>query len=396
MAKYALSALLGATLGVALLAPALAQEAASTKKTAKAGGDKIAAAPAKEGKSAQKPASPGENAVVGSVNGKPITWGQLIARLQKDNPAGWQQAVAKVVGADAAKRLYGPGAKEQVTVTRQNAVELLHAQPTPEIQQALQSMLVEEAMHQEIVKQGVHVSDAEVSDRLSRMLKDVRKARNVPATMTDDAYLKSLKLDRAKILPQLHKQMEALALVKKDVEQKFGHPIGPDDFLQARNILISVQDGGPTVADADKKKADDAALAKANGIAADIKAGKTTFEKAADDTNQDSTKGKGGDLGVFMRGMMVKEFDAAAFALKPGDVSAPVKSPFGYHLIRVDKVGKDIPADQRQTVMDQYLQNELQNYVNVLMKQKSKVVNKLPQPAPQGMMLPQGPSDNSN
>ena len=47
---------------------------------------------------------------------------------------------------------------------------------------------------------------------------------------------------------------------------------------------------------------------------------------------------KGGSLGWFGRGMMVKEFETAAFAGKKGDIIGPVKTQFGWHLIRIDDI----------------------------------------------------------
>ena len=64
----------------------------------------------------------------------------------------------------------------------------------------------------------------------------------------------------------------------------------------------------------------------------------TTFEDAAKEFSTCPSKEKGGDLGAFGRGQMVKEFDEAVFTAEVGKVIGPVKTDFGYHLIRVDEL----------------------------------------------------------
>jgi peptidyl-prolyl cis-trans isomerase C len=59
-----------------------------------------------------------------------------------------------------------------------------------------------------------------------------------------------------------------------------------------------------------------------------------TFASIAQQVSQCPSGKKGGDLGKFGRGQMVKEFEVAAFNLQKGETSAPVKTQFGYHIIR--------------------------------------------------------------
>jgi len=75
---------------------------------------------------------------------------------------------------------------------------------------------------------------------------------------------------------------------------------------------------------------------KAQGLLDRVKKGES-FEKIADEFNDDGTKGHGGDLDWFGKGKMDPDFEAAAFALQKGQTSSElVKSSFGYHIIRVD------------------------------------------------------------
>jgi len=92
----------------------------------------------------------------------------------------------------------------------------------------------------------------------------------------------------------------------------------------------------------------DALMAKENidGLRNDIIEGNITFEKAAELYSEDSGSGaNGGSLGWFRKNTMVKEFNDAVFAMKKGEISAPAKTQFGWHVIRCeDKRGDSVKA----------------------------------------------------
>ena len=87
---------------------------------------------------------------------------------------------------------------------------------------------------------------------------------------------------------------------------------------------------------------------KANEILADIKAGKIPFEDAAKQFSSCPSSENGGSLGEFTKGQMVPEFEAAAFTMSIGDISEPVKTQFGYHIIKLNgkKEPSEIPFEQ--------------------------------------------------
>jgi len=107
-----------------------------------------------------------------------------------------------------------------------------------------------------------------------------------------------------------------------------------DEFLQseqanARHILIRV---APDATGEDEAEAE----ARANGVATIARQGADFSELAAIHSEDPGSKDKGGDLGWFGRGRMVKEFEDAVFSAKPGEIIGPVRSQFGYHIIRVE------------------------------------------------------------
>jgi peptidyl-prolyl cis-trans isomerase C len=74
---------------------------------------------------------------------------------------------------------------------------------------------------------------------------------------------------------------------------------------------------------------------EANDILKKINSNSISFEEAAKKWSSCPSKNNSGDLGYFGRGMMVKEFEDAAFSTEKGAISAPVKTQFGWHLIKV-------------------------------------------------------------
>ena len=90
-----------------------------------------------------------------------------------------------------------------------------------------------------------------------------------------------------------------------------------------------------------------------------IQNGEKTFEDAAKESSTCPSGQQGGDLGEFGKGQMVKEFEEAAFAAEIGAIVGPVKTQFGFHLIKVE-AKSEAETLAYETVKDQIKKNLLQ------------------------------------
>ncbi|MGV3582546.1 MAG: SurA N-terminal domain-containing protein [Methylophilus sp.] len=110
-----------------------------------------------------------------------------------------------------------------------------------------------------------------------------------------------------------------------------------DEQRQASHILIGF---GIEATEKDKE----AAKAKALDVLAQVKKNPKNFEALAKKYSQDPSAEKGGDLGSFGRGAMVKPFEDAVYAMKVGQVSDLVETEFGYHIIKLSGITGQAPS----------------------------------------------------
>ncbi|MBA5852047.1 peptidylprolyl isomerase [Clostridium sp. cel8] len=137
-----------------------------------------------------------------------------------------------------------------------------------------------------------------------------------------DEYLSMLKSVKKEILTQvaISKVMEKATVTDKEVEDYYNankNMYKNPERVKAKHILVNSEE-------------------KAKEVLEKIKQG-MSFEDAAKEYSSCPSKAQGGDLGEFTRGQMVPEFENAAFSLDIGVISEPVKTQFGYHLIKVEE-----------------------------------------------------------
>jgi len=109
------------------------------------------------------------------------------------------------------------------------------------------------------------------------------------------------------------------------------------DSVTARHILIRMTGSAVPLKEGEKDLSDDEALAKAKDIRSKLVAGGDFAAIAKAESDDAGSGANGGVLGDFTRGRMVPQFEEAAFALKVNEISEPVKTQFGYHIIQVTK-----------------------------------------------------------
>ncbi|WP_439365344.1 peptidylprolyl isomerase [Bradyrhizobium sp. DASA03005] len=233
----------------------------------------------------------------------------------------------------------------------------------------------------EIKKSDVTMAEEELGPSLAQMdpatkdenvlsflidMKIVSKAAEDKKIADSEEFKKRLAFARNRLLMDSLLANEGKAATTPDAMKKVyeeaSKQITGEQEVRARHILVETEDEAKAVKAELEKGADFAELAK---------------KKSKDPGSAD-----GGDLGFFTKEQMVPEFSAVAFSLEPGKISDPVKSQFGWHIIKVEeKRNRKAPDfEQVKAQIEQYVTRKAQAEYVAKLRTEAKV-ERLDQPA---------------
>ena len=218
------------------------------------------------------------------------------------------------------------------------------------------------------------------------------------STITPEEFMKTVTVtdDEAKAFYDANK---SLFVVPESVDIEYV-TLSPANFLDIKpteddvksfyeqnlqRFTVAEQRRASHILIADKSLSDADLKAKADKLYAELKAKPALFAQRAKELSQDPGSARqGGDLGFFGKGMMVPEFEKAVFEGKKGDLVAPVKTDFGYHIIRIDDVQPqkvkslaeargEIEALYAQQASMQAFASEAENFTNMVYEQSDSL-----------------------
>jgi peptidyl-prolyl cis-trans isomerase C len=262
--------------------------------------------------------SPGAQTVVARVNGKPIYRGD-VDQAVKAMSGGHE------LGGEALQTAQAQGLRQ--LIYRQLLMELLAREKITPTEAQIDEQLQKE-------RERLKARGATLEDRLRQsgmLMSDYKK--QIAASLSINTYLERQAGDE--VLEEYF---------KKNARQFDGSE------LRVSHILLRPTGGSP--AELERLRG------QASEIKAEIESGKLSFADAAKKYSSGPSRHQGGDLGfIGRRGPMVEEFSRSAFALEPNQVSDPVITPFGVHLITVTEVkqGEKTFADARNEVVQTFM-----------------------------------------
>ena len=226
--------------------------------------------------------------------------------------------------------------------------------------QAMEHLINQNLLVQEADRQGIKADEKSVEGRFSEVsgrFPGPKEFHEVLGSMgmTEQEFRQEIRLN-LKIESLLDKKLSGARKVTDEEVNTFyrDHPenFRTSEQVRASHILIAFKPEEP-------QQERDLKRSKISRLRDEIEGG-AAFEELAQQNSDCPSKAKGGDLGFFERGRMVKPFEEAAFKMKKGEVSQVVETEFGYHLIKVtDRKEPGVVAlDQVRQKVASYLDSQ--------------------------------------
>jgi foldase protein PrsA len=220
----------------------------------------------------------------------------------------------------------------------------------PAAKQVLRSMVQQDLIFQWAKDHNIQVTDAEINakiDEIKARLSDTQLNDALKQQGMSQQDLRNLMKEQIVVKKAVDQDIKVTDAQLKDYLAKNHALLDQAKQVRARHILVST-------------------LAQATMIEQKLKAGGDFAALAKQYSSDPGSKDKGGELGFFTQGAMVKEFSDTAFAMKPGQTSQPIHSPYGYHIIQVEEVKPAqvaTLANSQQKIKDQMLGSQEQMLV---------------------------------
>lgn len=186
--------------------------------------------------------------------------------------------------------------------------------------QALDALILEKIIDSEVKKQDIKIPDKEVEKELDAMKDGFGGEEGFKQAIAQSGITEETLKENIVMNLSINKLIDPYISISDDEIKTYFEDnkadLGQKEEVKASHILVETEEEAKEV----KEK---------------LNAG-GDFAKLAAEYSTDVTKDKGGDLGFFAKGAMLPEFEKTAFSLEIGKISEPVKSQYGYHIIKVD------------------------------------------------------------